>query len=180
MLNYEGIKALASQLGRPVTSLLSLTPANDPFSVGRDNRRQTAEWFATLWNEHKFPAGVHVRRIHYVLVSRGGQVLKRNGKPYLNTENDWKLLTRASRDARYLGLIDADALTDRRNDEVQMYAYEGPTDRQAICSVEETAHTPAYYALPDEMEPPFCSLWGFNSPQEFIVEVWTEKPTQND
>jgi hypothetical protein len=58
---------------------------------------------------------VHLRRVHYVLVSQDPPVLLPHGTPYLNTEACWKVLVQASKPARYLSLVPLDAFVDRRN-----------------------------------------------------------------
>ena len=83
-IDYDGLKTLARQIGRPVKDLLALTPGNDPFYAGVPYRRREGEWFSTLWDRFQFPDGVHLRRIHYVLVSMsesGEEVLRPDGEP---------------------------------------------------------------------------------------------------
>jgi hypothetical protein len=66
---YSAIRALAGQLGRRVYDLVVLTPKLDPFYTGSPAQQQTAAWFAEHWGRCQFPNGVHLRRIHYRLVS---------------------------------------------------------------------------------------------------------------
>jgi len=47
----------------------ALAPANDPFYAAGPTRKNNAEWFADLFNRFGFRRGVHLRRIHYVLLS---------------------------------------------------------------------------------------------------------------
>ncbi len=118
MLDYDSIKQLAREAGCKVTDLIVLSSGNDPFYAGVPFRRERAEWFADLWNRFGFQHGVHLRRIHYVLVSQEEPILWPNGEPYQNTENDWSYLDTASLAARYLGFIPPDVLIDRRNPEL--------------------------------------------------------------
>ena len=77
-MTYEDIKDLQRviKLERcrkpPVTDLLVLAPENDPYYAGgppeRASRRN-AELFAGLWERFGFITGVHLRRIHYRIVS---------------------------------------------------------------------------------------------------------------
>jgi hypothetical protein len=97
-LTYEDIKALAAKLGRPAETLIALSPSNDPFYL--PPRRQTAaEWFATeIWPLLlNIEGGVHVRRVHYVLVSLPARdrPKKPDGKAYENTFDDWRRLVDA-------------------------------------------------------------------------------------
>jgi hypothetical protein len=92
---YEGIKALADKTGLRVPDLLALDPKNDPFYCGSAGQRVWADWFVSLWEEHAFPPGTHLRRIHYKLLSL--QCLLPDGSPYLNTLTCWGSLENASK-----------------------------------------------------------------------------------
>lgn len=80
-MNYEQIKTLAKQVKTPVTSLIALAPQNDPFYVGAPAQREKAEWFAGLFNEYGFTDNVHIRRVHYRVISQRSPVLMPNGLP---------------------------------------------------------------------------------------------------
>ncbi len=181
MLDYTSIKQLAKQIGRPAKDLLVLAPANDPFYAGVAGRQREAEWFAEIWHRFGFSDGVHLRRIHYVLVSQreeGKPVLKPSDQPYENTTNDWALLARASLSARYLDLIPLDALVDRRNDEPMIFA---PKIDALNPGVSVTNYAPdAAYLINDFPALPGYSLYGLEPAQDYLVEVWIEKSTQND
>ena len=70
MLDYDSIKGLAKQIGRSTKDLVALAVQNDPFYAGVPGRQREAEWFAEIWHRFGFSEGVHLRRIHYVLVSQ--------------------------------------------------------------------------------------------------------------
>ena len=131
MLDYNSIKGLAKQIGRSTKDLVALAVQNDPFYAGVRGRQREAEWFAEIWRRFGFSDGVHLRRIHYVLVSQrdeGEPVLKPDGEPYRNTTNDSGLLNRASLSARYLDLIPLDALA-RTSCSTSSTAIPGPARR---------------------------------------------------
>ena len=110
MLDYAAIKQLARQIGRRTEDLVALHPVNDPFYAAVPHRHREAEWFAEIWRKFGFSEGVHLRRIHYVLVSQsedGEPILKLGDETYENTSSDWALLGRASLSARYLDMCDA-------------------------------------------------------------------------
>jgi hypothetical protein len=110
-IDYAAIQTMASELKRPIASLLALSDGNDPHYL-TPGRMHKAEWFAALYREHDFSAGVHLRRIHYRLVSQEEPVAMPSGEPYENTEHCWKILSGASKDARYAGLVDVTDFTD--------------------------------------------------------------------
>ena len=118
---YASLKALGAELRRPPHSLIVLSDDNDPWLSARPGRRRDgARWFADLWARLEIPDGVHLRRLHYLLVSTANITLP-DGTPYLNTHRCWKLLGSASSDARYLDFVDAGAFVDRRAPEPITY-----------------------------------------------------------
>jgi hypothetical protein len=117
---YEAIRRLARDTGRHVKDLLALAQWADPFYAGSPTQRAHAEWFVGVWERLGFTRGVHLKLVHYRFVSlpdRGHH----DGRPYENTEADLRYLNNASEFARYLGLIDPDAIVDHRNPEPRLY-----------------------------------------------------------
>ena len=106
---------IARAAGVSQASLLALAPGNDPFALHQPARQRNAAWFAELFERFNFGQGVHVRRIHYRIISQETPIRRPDGQDYLNTTSAWALLVNASRDARYLGLVPSDAFVDRRN-----------------------------------------------------------------
>lgn len=111
---YDDIKALAKTTGRRIPDLLALASQNDPFYIMPAQTKQ-AEWFAALWERFDLPRGMHLRRIHYKLISQADPVAMVDGRPYQNTELCWQYLGSASKAARCLSLVAADAFEDKRN-----------------------------------------------------------------
>lgn len=169
----EKIERLAKRLGG-LDRAVAMSSASDPFLAGMStSRTRAAEWCAGLWQEHGFSVGVHLRRIHYVLVSVGAEMV--DGKPYENTQKCQDKLGTALRDARYLGLVDADAVTDQRNPEIfnrlvkpkeaSLRGYEGGHFDQLVSGC------PSGPGL--KLDAPVIV-------QRYHVEIWTEKSTQNE
>ena len=134
--NYEGLKALAAKTGRSIRSLLAMNETTDPYYAGAPYRLKAATWFKDVYQRFGFPHGVHLRRIHYVLVSvpqppmmpeSGSQT---SGQPYANDHLAYQYLQNAARDARHLGLIAADAFVDHRNPEPMLFASSEPSDAE--------------------------------------------------
>jgi len=121
-MDYHTIKHLAGEVeGVTIRDLIALAPQNDPFYVGTPGDIAKAQWFADIWRKFGYSSGVHLRRVHYQLVSQSPLVKKPNGKPYENTEKDWDYLGMASKSARYLGTVEPDAFVDRRNPDPHIY-----------------------------------------------------------
>lgn len=175
-LDYEGLKILAQRLGRPVATLIALSPANDPFYI-TPARQQEAQWFASLWHDFLCGKNPHVRRLHYKLVSQATPILKVNGTPFENTDLDWNALVEATRDARYAHLVPAENFVDRRADEPLIRLDEG-YDVECAISVENEE------ALVGRAMPPLPTLtYEFTKPrvaQRYHIELWCEKSTISD
>ena len=175
--DYDGLRDLAAALGRPVSTLIALAPANDPFYI-TPARQTKAEWFSALWEEFLSGRGVHVRRLHYQLISQASPPTAPDGTPYENTEACWKLLNEASRDARLVGLVPADHFVDRRNAEPLIHLIQ-PLD--ATCSIQVENGPMALYER--EMGQPPHLACDFAAPQitqRYHVEIWCEKSTVAD
>jgi hypothetical protein len=201
-INHEQVTALANELGRPAKTLI--TEANtDPFYIA-PARRRWAEWFAARWSEHGFREGVHLRRIHYFLVSLEAPVLDINGQPYVNDGNCWSNLKSASRDARYLGLVPIGVFVDQRTDDAVIHLIQqddeaasvevASPDEAVIPEAEFEPAEPLLVANPDayvrmarfsieDVEFPEAPQYTFNEPvisQRYHIEIWAEKTTVAD
>jgi hypothetical protein len=177
--------------------MLALAATNDPFNAGMPYRRAWAEWFAGLWQRYHFPAGVHLRRVHYRLVSEAepprmpADKSNTSGQPYANTETCWHKLNMASRDARHLGLISPDAFEDHRNPDPTLLASETQSEQQPAWEVEPLPDwsAPAVRLLEGDLgaydmpQLPTVTAHGYGyepGDQPFHVELWVEKTTMND
>ncbi len=181
---YDDVKELVASLRRPLRSLIALSPDSDPYLADRPARLATAQWVAELYERLNFKPGTHIRRIHYVLVSQPTPVLMVNGKPYENTIRCSAILIDGARDARYLGLIPANTIIDRRNPAPTIYL----TDEDECPAEIDTSDTGyidtmsggdlSYYA--SEVRLPSVSVTKPKVAQPYHLEIWCEKSTMND
>jgi hypothetical protein len=174
--NYTEITALGASLGRSATDLLALARANDPFYCGSPTDLQRAEWFAEQWERFQFRHGVHLRRIHYVLMSQKKAILLPNGMPYQNTMVVWDALSTASKAARYLGLVAIDAFDDRRNPPAVIYE----TDAQGAVLVRASEPYFSVFVPSDDQLHPKLHVECVAHRPRYHLEVWCEKSTMND
>ena len=174
-ITYDSIKLLAKKSGCSVKELYVLSAQNDPFYCGSPTDLADAEWFGDLWTRFQFPSGVHLRRIHYLLISQETPISMRNGKPYQNTEDCWKALTEASKRARYLGVVRPGAFEDRRNPPPTIYH----ANEIELAGVDQLNETP-YIASPYFPLLPSYELTGPFVDQRYHMEVWCEKSTMDD
>ena len=175
-MNYEAIKLLAKDRGVRVTDLIALAPQNDPFYAGTPGDWTLAQWFADLWQRFGYGSGVHIRRVHYQIISQSPAVDMPNGLPYENTETCWGILNQASKMARYLGLVDASSFVDRRNPDPRLFT-QWLVDEPTINIDRGLWSTPA---IPDFPALPDYWIANYQAAQRYHLEIWCEKSTMND
>ena len=176
-INYEQIKQLARQTGQRVTDLIPLAPQNDPFYTGTPGDWALGQWFADLWQAFQYTSRVHIRRVHYQIVSQHPPIAMPNGLPYENTETCWNVLNQASKAARYLQLVDPAAFNDRRNPDPIVYAsHEVPEPEVRV----RGRLWASQLQLPDFPDLPYYSVSGYEALQAYHLELWCEKSTMND
>ena len=183
MIDYQTIKQLAKEhKGISIKDLCALAPSNDPFYTGRPAEISMARWFHRQWQDCGFSSGVHLRRMHYALVSQSPVIERHDGRPYENTQRCWDYLCSAGKYARYLNLVSPDSFVDRRNPEAKVSA-----DLHASWPKANVTTDGSYdvdISLPDCPDAPDYNLsgisdWGVDG-QPFMVELWFEKSTMND
>lgn len=174
--NYDSINELAVELGRPMQTLLVLGRNRDPFYAGAPARRQVAEWFAEQYRRFGFSRGVHLRRIHYRLISQAAPIQMWNGAAYENTDECWKGMNYASMQARYLRLVDPSDFVDRRTEDPLVMVAD---DHDASIEIEgsQDFSLQMWQSLPAL---PRLSLTGPKIRQRYMVEIWVEKSTLSD
>jgi hypothetical protein len=185
MSGYDEIKQLAKVRKCNIPDLLVLAPQNDPFYAGGKTSRVMAEWFADLWEQFGFSKGVHLRRIHYRVVTTG-EVMKPNGLPYENTEGDWGFLEHASKHARHLGLVAAAAFADHRNPKPHIFCLDSVRQDpswEADFPPWPIPHIETDLANDLDWELPEFEVTGYeynDALQPYHLEIWVEKSTVND
>lgn len=182
MYDYAKIKELAKTLqaqghAYKVTDLIALAPQNDPFYVGTETDQANARWFSDLWQSFGYGGNVHLRRVHYQVISQQEPVAMPNGAPYENTLTCWNFLEMASKAARYLEYVDPCCFTDRRNPDPNIFA-----DWTAACPSISLINDLSDWQLrfPQFPSQPDYAVEGFNAVQRYHLEIWVEKSTMND
>ena len=187
MVNYQVIKQLAKETqGVTVKDLCALAPGNDPFYTGRPAEVSMAKWFQAQWLDLGFSSGVHLRRMHYALVSQDPPVARHDGRAYENTQRCWDYLCSAGKYARYLNLVSPDLFVDRRNPEAQVSADLYAPWPEA--NVSTNGSHGVEVSLPDCPDAPDYDLTGISEwgseqgvdGQPYMIELWFEKSTMND
>jgi hypothetical protein len=174
VLAYEPFKARAKSFGLSLKDVIALSRGNDPYAAGVPYRRRNAEWFAKVCATLAIPSGWHVRRIHYLLVSRPDVVPWPDGRLYVNTVLDWKSLLHSARDAVALSLVPPDILSDARNDSPRLWGDGASTSPEPAISAGWAAYQPRH-------DVPRLEVAGTLAIARPIqVELWAEKTTMND
>jgi len=183
---YEQLLKLAKSNRCRIEELLVLTRQNDPFYAGNSGAIVRARWFKSLWDQFGYDRGIHIRRMHYQIASIG-DIAKPDGKIYQNTHTDWDYLNVASKDARYLGLVDPAAFIDRRNPDPHIFYFPGDTNQGPGWSpILPSFDIPSLgYELTAGLEwaLPWFSINGYEyneSLQPYHIEIWAEKSTMDD
>lgn len=191
---YEEVKSLAKQLQRPIATMIALSNENDPFLADRPGARlEGARWFAELWKVMDPSTGIHLRRLHYRLLSSATTICPDNSI-YENTDECWRFLGRAASDARYLGLVPPGRFVDRRAQ--KPLVSDPPAAQGGWLYTEGDLDSP-----PFPPEPPLERAWAATAfePKEwwlplrprlnlsppkpaprYRLEIWCEKSTIND
>ncbi len=176
-MNYDTIKQYAKANGQRVNDLIVLAPQNDPFYAGTPGDWEMAQWFAALWNAFYQGQNMHIRRVHYQIISQDPPVVLPNGLPYENTERCWDFLNQASKMARYLRLVNPAAFNDRRNPEAidHTMLYNGTPEVRTRSGL-----WLSNLRLPDFPNLPTYTVHDFTANQAYHLEIWCEKSTMND
>lgn len=80
MNGYDRIKQVKADLRKRgikvnIPDLLALASINDPFYSGSKGNQVCAEWFAGLWDQFGMGDGVHLRKMHYRVISHADPVI---------------------------------------------------------------------------------------------------------
>ena len=92
---------------------------DDLFSVGLTEASvDKALWFKDVWNSYNSEGKrIHLRRLHYRLVSSSEKIKRYNGEDYINDRNSWNYLLQTAKHARALEMVDPLQIADQRNPE---------------------------------------------------------------
>jgi hypothetical protein len=180
--DHAELKALAEERGRPLKTLCALDAKNDPYMVGQPWRSDRAHWFVGLYNRLRLKLGIHVRHIFYKLVSQREPVFRLNGKPFENTVECFTDLSDACRDARYIDLIPAEAIIDRRNPPpiINDRYYAAPAQIQIIDGGIVSHAFGREYLAPSLTLPEMVLISEPHIGQRYHLEIWIEKSTANE
>lgn len=175
----DEIAARAKRDGCSYLDLLAAGAENDPFYIGSDTQIEQALWFANAYRQCDRKKPLHLRKLHYWLISPGQKrrlpaPIKYKGKTYnhyVNNDACWGKLSTWSKFARYFGLISFDEIVDRRNPE--------PVIVVDYLDIKPYAHIDGA-----KITLPRINVGGFSEmedvAQPYHLELWIEKSTMID
>ena len=112
------IKDASKEAKLPMGALTVLADQNDPYRHDTKAGHRDGAWLAVQFERairDKRGKYIHLRGLHYAIVA-AADVVKPNGKLYLNTDDDWTWLQREPvKAARWLGYVPFEAIVDERN-----------------------------------------------------------------
>jgi len=180
---YDDLIALANDVNRPLESVYVLTPHADPWLAARAARLEAAQWFVDIYRRFELKAGMHLRRIHYMLVSQAEPIKMVDGSGYENTEKCWHVLMKASRDARYLDMLPPLSFVDQRAPDPLIFVddvEDNDTTSITVCAGEVESRGGLYTYDGPSFKLPFFALGQPRIGQPYHIEVWVEKSTVLD
>ena len=156
-------------------ALTVLSDKTDPFRVDTPARRRDGEWFAEQVQQLGLDGdAIHLRGLHYMLVSSTSR--KPEGTAYANTDDDWDWLQeKASKAARWLGLVPFERIVDHRNDAPEIALFE-PVELEPFVSVGFEVDIPTA----DEALRPGVGVEGFDGLQRHKLVFVGEKSSLRD
>src|SRR5258707_3252277 len=115
-------KQRADMTGTALSWSYVLASGNDPFAVNQPSRLKQAHWFADVWRRLNLGGQrIHLRAVHYRIISQDKPIALPNGENYENTIECWRYLLVGARDARYLQLVPYASIIDARPEEPVCY-----------------------------------------------------------
>jgi hypothetical protein len=156
--------------GCSLSDLTVLSAQVDPYRLDTPSGHRDGQWVAEQLDRLVGRTKkIHWRGLHYTLVSTTS-LIKPNGQPFLNTDEDWSWLQdTAGKAARWLGYIDFDRIIDQRNAPPIIHR-KARVEPQAFVSIGLHVEIPSA----DNLEPwPFAE--GFEPRQAYHFVIFGEK-----
>jgi hypothetical protein len=163
-----------SKAGCSLGDLTVLSAQVDPYRLDTPSGHRDGRWVAEQLDRLVGRKKIHWRGLHYTLVSTSG-LIKPNGQPYLNTEDDWIwLVNTAGKAARWLGYVSFDRIIDQRNSPPIIH-------RKARVMPKATISVGVDVEIPDivDMEPRPVAR-GFEPRQPYCFAIFGEKASLED
>jgi hypothetical protein len=156
--------------GVPMKDLTVLAAKNDPFRCDTPAGHRDARWLADVVAELLGDQRIHLRGLHYAITMHSSPITKPNGDRYVNDDKCWQWLQNGpAKDARWLGYIPFEQITDERNAAPVTRIYT-PTEPRPYLDVD------FYIDIPDLDElMPTVGVANFDGVQPYKLVLFGEK-----
>jgi hypothetical protein len=159
--------------GNSLNDLTVLAAINDPYRLDTPANHRDAEWLVEQTQRLRVRTPIHLRGLHYVLVA-AADVVKPNGQPYINDDQNWRWLQSNPADAaRWLGHIAWDDIKDERNEAPKLIL------RPSISRPSAHLWFDFDISLPDDIEPELY-IDRFEALQPYQIILIGEKASLGD
>lgn len=162
------IEAARAETGLGLGDLTIMSASRDPYRLDKPQNRVDAAWLAEHAELHEGEdpgSTIHLRGLHYKIVS--SVVLKPDGEPYRNNDDDWEWVNWAAKSARWLGYIPFHRIHDARNAEPVVSMWTPPDPTPYISTEVEVV-------IPEEVRPEI-GVYDFRGTQPFKLVIFGEK-----
>jgi hypothetical protein len=154
----------------PLRALTVLAAQHDPFRCDTPAGHRDARWLADVVGELLGDRRTHLRGLHYAITMHPEPIIKPNGDRYVNDDQNWEWLQAGpAKDARWLGYIPFDQITDERNAAPVTRIWE-KRDPWPYLSVDVEIDVPDL----DELMPS-VGVAGFDGVQPYKLVIFGEK-----
>ena len=147
----------------------------DPYRLDTPAGHRDGAWVAEqLERAVGFSRRIHWRGLHYAIVA-AGDVIKPNGEPYRNTDDDWLWLSdSAGKAARWLGLVPFERIIDNRNSDPVIH-------RKAKVAPRSWLSIELDIMIPDADDiDPCAGVSDFEGRQPYALAIFGEKASLED
>jgi hypothetical protein len=166
----EILEAAARGARLPLKELTVQDHKLDPYRQDTEAGHTRGEWVADQLVRIGRDRPIHIRGLHYALMSSGA--VKPSGEPYRNTEEDWEWLQdEACKAARWLGYIPFEMIVDAKNAPPVIKVYE---EEELQVAVGPRTHSELHIPVAWDLEPSIA-LTGFNARQKYRLAIYGEK-----
>ena len=111
----DRIEMAVAERGSSLGALTVMSGLTDPYRIDTPANRRDAEWLARAWDVCGARRPIHLRGLHYALVSTPELPAMPDGEPYRNTADCWIWLQSVANKARWLGAVRFEDIVDERN-----------------------------------------------------------------
>lgn len=165
--------AASTESGLSMKALTVLSPQIDPFRQDTPANHRDAQWLADA--TQGLYGTIHLRGLHYRLVSADPPLVKPDGTRYVNDDANWLWLGGAAKAARWLGYIGFERIVDHRNGPPLVQLAPEELTPRSYLNVDIDLRVPALGDLE-----PFVMLDDFEGVQPYRLVLAGEKSSLHD